>query len=635
MPRSKWKRLSGALQGVAGVLIVAYALYVAAVAVFLNTPLFAKVASMVEDDQTYVRFKGAYSLYPGHLYAPSARVFIGDHNVSIGIDVSEVRARFRLRPLLDKRLEVRWLRIGVAEVDVGLKSEQQRAAYLSKYAHPADLDLKRRLALAAERAKTRLTLDFQKIVIDRLRNVRGAFGRIEGEMALNGGFLIQPKVQVEVYPSTLYFLSGIVGRADVRFERFQIAETPGNAVWPYVHADLDFNINTERLKRLDFRLDNLPGYSLDGVGSNGSVKVRIVKGQLQKGSVIESLPSRLTLRTPGLDANGFGRLRWTVDAPDSSRARVTLSQLRLVEKKSGGINRGRLRSLEMDLRLFGNGLTSAFNGLSAQLGLRGLDWKILSPAGQDRNFSYSGRLTGGGKLAAFTGEVPARARRDTRRVTRLELQVPDLRLKTSFAGEIRGRGKVILSANAIDLGINAARFPEMTADLDLELPRYGNVSTRAIFSRLEHQLSPEDTWKGRFTWTFDRSDPIVELLRPKADLSPVVWSLAKVRDLVLDADCEMSDELTWLRFSRIRSSGVWKGYGTLRNDERGLSGLFELSVLTVPVGLSIQPERTEVKFMPDTAWYDQALLPTILPPVEKPSRMPLGENAQNKTGKAF
>lgn len=624
MRQNKTFRLAKPAKWVTGILFVVYLLYVTAVAVFLNTPLFAQVAGMESEEQTHVRFTGAYSLWPGHLYVPKARVFIGDQNVSIGIDVHQVRARFSLRPLLEKRLVVDQLLVGTTEVDVGMKNEAQKMAYTRKFAQAGDLDLKLRQRQAEENAKKRLTLDFKKIIIDRLQNVRGGFGRLDGEMSLHGGFLIQPKVQVEIYPSTLYFLSGIVGRADVRFDRFKTVDAPGNAVWPYVTAHLDFNINTESLKRLDFSLENLPGYSLDGIGSNGRVDVRIVKGQLQKGSVIESLASRLTVRTPGLDATGIGRLRWTVESAATSRLRARLSGLRLAEK-SRGTNRGRIRSADLDIRLFGNGLVSAFSGVSMLLRMKGLDWHFRSPERVGgRNFAYQGRLAGDGQLAAYSGQVPAWGKRDATRTTKLDLRVPELLVNTSFVSEVRGQGRIRLSAYPIDLGINTAQFPEVDADLDLKLGNHGDVRTRAVFSRLEHQLSPENTWKGRVSWKFDRTDAIVDAIVAQApELPGVVKSLARVRDLELDLDCELSDEIAWMRFSRIRSSGIWKGYGTLRSDERGLSGLFEASVLTMPVGVWVQPERTEVKFLPDREWYDRALLPPI-PPLPDQPRIPLG-----------
>lgn len=582
-----------------------YILYVVGVVVFLNTPLFSKVASMEDDEQTYVRFKGAFSLFPGHLYSSSARVFIGDQNVSIGIDVSGIHARFRLKPLLQKKFIVRTLVIDRAEVDVGLKTPKQTEAFVRKYTKAESLDYERRLRLTEERARSRLTLDFPSITIRKIAHVRGGFGTFAGEMSLQGGFLIQPKVQVEVYPTTLRFLSGIVGRADVRFERFKTVEAPGNAVFPFVNANFDFKVDTDSFSRFDYKLQSLPGYSLDNVGSNAAVKIKIEKGILQKGSYIESLATRMTIRAQRLSGTGVGHVKWEVDRKDSSRLRGRLKNLKLSQTKSP--DKGRLDSADLDVRLYGNRLVAAFNGLSLLLKLRGLDWRMQSGSGKNRNLDYRAQVKGNGVIAAYTGDLPARARKDPRLRTQLTLTLSQLLARTSFAGKITGTGSLELKSGAFDLARPTTHYPEVRGHLDLQLGEHGRVITQAVLTQVEHQSAPLDSWKAKLHWKLDRTEPFIEAIQHETQLSSTVQSLAKVRNLELFADCEFNEDGSLFRFNQIKSDGSWKGYGTLRNGPDGMNGLFELSLLSVPIGVWIRPESTEVQFMPAQAWYDRTL----------------------------
>lgn len=611
-------RLAKSLAWGAAFFFFIYILYVVGVVVFLNTPLFSRLAAMEDEAQTYVRFKGAFSLFPGHLYVPSGRVFIGDQNVSIGIDIKSVRARFRLKPLLNKRLEVTSIDIERAEVDVGLKNERESDAYAKKYTEPESLDLKKRIQLSEERAKSRLTLDFKSIVIRKIANVRGGFGALDGEMALQGGFLIQPKVQVEVYPTTLRFLSGIVGRADVRIERFRTVDAPGNAVFPYVNADFNFKVNAQSLRRFGLQLESLPGYALDHLGSDGRVNVKIVKGILQKGSSVESVNSRMIVHTPTLRSEGIGSLKWEVDAEASSRLRADLRQVQLQEKRTKITNKGSVRSARLDIRLYGIRLVSAFNGLSMLLRIRGLEWKLKSDFDRNTNFAYEGRMTGNGVIGGFSGDVPESIKRVTNRSTQLTLDIPQIFFRTSFAKEVKGLGRVVLNAGPLDLASPNSLFPDVRSDFELRVGRHGVIRSQAVFTQLEHQSTPLDSWKAKLHWTLDKTEPLIEAVDEQTELSGIVQSLAKVKDLKLDAECELTETGSVIRFTQIQSNGPWKGYGTLRNGPDGMNGLFELTMFSMPIGVWIRPESTEVQFMPNQEWYDRTLESTKVTTAQDP-----------------
>ena len=70
----------------------------------------------------------------------------------------------------------------------------------------------------------------------------------------------------------------------------------------------------------------------------------------------------------------------------------------------------------------------------------------------------------------------------------------------------------------------------------------------------------------------------------------------------------MGDEYSWFRFNEINSTGVWKGYGSLLNNEDGLLGAFEVQVASVPVGVRITPSKTDVKLLPSKEWYNELIV---------------------------
>jgi hypothetical protein len=98
-------------------------------------------------------------------------------------------------------------------------------------------------------------------------------------------------------------------------------------------------------------------------------------------------------------------------------------------------------------------------------------------------------------------------------------------------------------------------------------------------------------------------------------MSSILAVAARVNHFVIKMDCELSQDESWLRFSEINSTGIWKAYGTLTNEENGLSGIFEARVLDMPIGIRIEPDKTDVKLFPSANWYDAQPDPS---PQQKP-----------------
>jgi hypothetical protein len=589
-----------------------YLLYIVGAWVFLNTSVFAQVADMKNEDQTYVKLHGAFSPFPGFLFVNSGRLFISDQNVSITVDVNDIAARFSVLPLLKKKLVIDRLHIKETKVDLGSKTTEESFQYQKKYVQPDDLDLKKRAEKVKEFETEHLTLEFPKIQIDTISEIKSGLGDFKGNVALTGGFVIQPKVYVEVFPTTLKFEKGeipdqfskVEGEVRAQIAHFRMIDAPGNAVFPYFTANIKLDMGVRSLKLLDMTLRKLPGYAFEGSDTRLSVRADLVKGHLEKGTSISATPTQLTIRSPGLAASGFGEVKWEVDSNATSQVTGHLTNVKIVQN-SDALMVGHLKHLNLGMKLFGNDLVDAFHGLVATLKLDGLNWNMKS-RGKNPNLQYEGLVTGEGSLTGFSGEVPDSVKDSPKTTSDLSLKIDHLNLKTSFLQSIKGTGSVDVFALPVDLGASSIQFPKVNIGLDLQVGKFGKVSSQANFKNLEYHLFPSESWKGQLEWKMDTTNPYVDALRDQDKLSAILASVARVKNFVIKMDCEVSKESSWLKFDEVSSDGVWKAYGTLTSDDEGMKGLFETKVLSLPIGIRIQPDKTDIKFLPSAEWYDES-----------------------------
>jgi hypothetical protein len=595
-----------------GLFLATYAIYVVGAWVFLNTSVFAKVADMQNDDQTYVKLHGAISPFPGFLYVNSGRLFISDQNVSIGIDLTEIGARFSLLPLLKKRLVLDKLHIKEAKVDLGMKSPEESFAYQKKYVTADSLDLKKRAEYVKAAEISHLTLEFPELQIDTISQIKSELGDFQGGVTLTGGFVIQPKVYVEVFPTTLKFYKGeipdqftsVQGEAKASIARFRMIDAPGNAVFPYFTANLRLDMNVKSLKMLDMTLRKLPGYAFEGRDTRLSVRADLVKGKLQKGTNISATPTQLSIHSPGVTATGFGEMKWEVDSETTSKLSAHMKNVKVVQN-SDAFMAGSLKKLDLGIKLFGTELLDAFHGLFATITLDHLRWNIESK-GKNPNLQYQGEITGNGSLSGYSGEVPQSLKESEKKASDLSLKIKSLNLKTSFLSSIKGTGSIDVFARPVDLGANSVEFPKVNVGLDLQVGKYGMVKSKATFRKLEYRLFPVESWKGELEWDMDTTVPYVDALRDQDKLSAILGTVARVHDLVIKMDVEAGKKYSWLRFNEVSSSGIWKAYGTLTNQEEGMKGLFETKVLSLPIGIRVTPQKTDIKFLPSSEWYDES-----------------------------
>jgi hypothetical protein len=597
------------------ILAIIYGIYFVGVAAVLNTPLFAKLTEMDDEELTHVRFGGAFSFFPGFLWASHGKVVIKDQNVAITIQLSGVSARFDLLPLKQKRLEITSLKVKETQVDLGMKTLEQTLAYAEKYTKTTDVNREARKQKVEAFRKTHLTLQFKKIVIDHLNEITSSLGKFKGELSLDGGFEIQPGVQVEVYPTRLMFHSGelpgqfskVSGQADVHFDRFQIMEAPGNAVFPFFNAKLALDLDLQSLQLIDLTLRSIEGYRLTGGPSHLKVRVETQKGELQQGSFIGTEPSRIDIQSDSLVASGNGKIEWKVDRPHSSTMQTHLTKIKLTDPQRTTWS-GSLQSAKINLTLFENNMVHAFQGNALDMRIEGLKWKVQSDEETKKNLRYQGLLTGKGTLYGLSGVVPDSERKKWEaKQTDFRLRLEKVKVQSTFLPEVTVGGTIRASAKPINLTTRTLQVPKIDAEFKFTVGKFGESTAKLQFTHAEYLMAPAEKWKGQIDLFLDQTSPFIDAFRERDQISAVLGTAGRVRNLKSKIDWEMGKAYSWFRVSEIHSDGVWKAYGSLANDPKGMSGAFETSVLGVPVGIRVQPDKTEVKAFPGTEWYDRSL----------------------------
>ena len=557
-----------------------YAFYVLIVVLFFNTPLFEKVTSMDDPELTQIRFAGAISPFPGYLWIHQAKIYIRDQNVSSEIHANQDLIKFDLLPFFKKKVHTTLLQIGEANVKIGFKTPEEKEAHLKKYTSSKDVNSELKKEAGLENLKNHIHLEFPNIHILKITEVDAPWGDLKGEIHLEGGFTIQPGAEVEVFPTTLTIHDGTIPNQFEKmdatvytyFERFFIPDAPGNAVFPFITADVHFQAH-----------------------------ILLHKGNLTEGSFLETSPSRIALGNSNFRAYGTGEAKWKVvndySTLDLNLAKVSAKKL---DSNPKILNLGTLSHLDLHLDLYGNALLDAFHGLMGQLTLKDLKWSSQNSP------KLSGQGTGQGKLIGFSGNIPKSARKfwNTQK-TNLQFEIEKLTLQTELFKQIEVAGSISAVTSPIDLGSEALHFPTVKTHFKVKLGEKSETTLSGEMKEATYLFSPLEHWKGNFNLVVADTRPFVEALQAQKKIAWPASSLAKVSNLNVDLDWELGNDFSWFRFNRVKSSGIWTAYGSLMDSGNGLKGAFEVRVAGMPVGIRLEHQESKVKILPSKDWYTQ------------------------------
>ncbi len=614
---SRLRRTLSFLKWPLAALATLYFVYVAGVAILLNTSLFRKIAGMGDDALTHINLKGAFSPFPGYLHINEGEVFISDQNVSITVHVSQVSAWFNLRNLKEKVFLVRDLHVKNAWVDLKMKTKEEAIAHLKKYINREDVDLDYKIKHAEETRKNGAILDFKHIVIDRISEVKTAMGTFKGDLSVDGGFRIQPTIEVEIYPTRLTVLrtdlqdnfTGLEGTADVQFDPFFIPTAPGNAVFPYVNVKLELQGHVQSLHFLNTFLYAIPQYELSGGGTPVKASIVINKGHLEKGSrLYTNNATNIIFESPNFTSRGIGSLEWKVLDKRSSRATVFIRKVKIDNKQNKEDRHGTVDSMRLKFNMIGTDLWSAFNGIEAEWEMKKMKFSVYRAKTKKKDIKVRASFEGEGTLVGIAGIIPPDLYAIyKKRPSQFNLRITSMTINSNFFVPLEVAGNIRLATRPLDLSVNTVVLPEIAGDFTVTLDPYGKTEGTIKVDKGNYLVAPIGEWKGHMSVSLKDTEPFVKALKAENEISSLGAGVAKVKDLNLDLDWGLQKKNFWMHLNKVQSSGSWTAFGSLKHDADGMQGAFEVRVLRLPVGIRIDPEKMQVKLFPGTDFYEQTL----------------------------
>jgi len=396
------------------------------------------------------------------------------------------------------------------------------------------------------------------------------------------------------------YFDEIEGVAKVNFSKFFIPDAPGNAVFPFVNADIQLDAFTHSLSFLNITLRSLPHYEIE----NGDAEIHshflIKNGVLLPGSYLFTDPSAIAFHTPDIRVRGHGKIDWRVTDARVSDMNINLHDLSGNQPEDSG-NSGKIKKLDLHLALQGTHLVDAFHGLVANLNIKGLDWDLSESDGE-----ILANTSGNAELIALAGDIPVATREywEEKR-TPVLLTLNSMTVKSEKFPELSMSGKIEAMALPLDLSSNLMTFPKVTTDLQVKVKNEKSTHANAELSNVSYELSPADEWKGHLSLVLDETAPLMKALKAQDQISWIVESYGEVEKLGADIDWQAGKNFSWYRINKVESSGIWKAYGSIINNNSFTTGAFEVSIGGLPIGIRMTPEKTEVTFLPSKNWYDQ------------------------------
>ncbi|MBC8645787.1 MAG: hypothetical protein H7X85_01380 [Thermoanaerobaculia bacterium] len=170
---------------------------------------------------TFIGWTSARSLWPGRVEVRGLRIRDRDDKAEWMFELEHARLRYSLLGLLRKRLDVRHVRGRGLTFHARNRLEKSEATP-ERVRHlppifglpdpplktPADPPSTRRAGTGPERTKKGLDVQVTDLVVEGVREIWVDTARFEGDARLTGGFFLRPKVEAEVFRSSLELRSG-------------------------------------------------------------------------------------------------------------------------------------------------------------------------------------------------------------------------------------------------------------------------------------------------------------------------------------------------------------------------------------------------------------------------------------------
>ncbi len=567
------------------------ALYLAGSVLVLNTSLFARMTEMEDESVTFLRFKGAFSPFPGNLWFKEGLVAIRDENVNLDIFAMNGFAKFDILPIFNRKIITQTLRVNQVHGNLHMKTDLERSEFRDNHPERPNLDLSRRFQL-----------EFPNVEVHQITHASGPWGEFQGDASVVGAFHLQPGVSAEIFPSLLTLKDGSIsevfehahGELKVAFHRYPIQSTSGNEVFRYLDAEADLQARLIAFKEVKVK---------NGEKSNLHALATVQRGLLQAGSTVYLMPSEMEVSRPHVNARAKGRFVWKA-LRDHSELDANLDQLMIVFKE-GAAQKLSIRDSQLHFFLEGIHLEHLFKGFLVELKLR--RGKI--------NFALKGGKANG--LIQFYGSTIGRLGVISKKsLKNFSYQKPKIVFRVSPAElnlprfpkvNLEGTLKIFTRPIVVESGI--VQFEKVESDWIAHIKRHGEISIQVNIPELEWVENPSPLFRGKAKVWISSTDPIVNELQEQGRLGGFVSSLARVSDLESNLDLEIAKGRSFLKVNEVTSSGIWKASGAVMgNSFKGkneITGAFEFKVAGLPVGVRFTPQGSETRLLPSKDWFPE------------------------------
>jgi hypothetical protein len=591
--------------------IAVYALYVAAIALFLNTPIFAKVTQMTNTESTHIRFVGAWSLIPGTIHAAVIHVNIREPDIELDINLHRPLIHFDFAGLLLKQAHL--TSIHVEETTVAVRAKKKPEEKVERLESKKDRE---RTANNEEIQKlaTRWTISADHVELPNISEIAIEKNRLVGKtMAIDGAFMLQPGTRCEIYPSTFNIEGGkwndeitdISFASRVQFHRFYKSHLTGSEVLRYVDAHFEGTAKANGLQFVNVTLRSLGDYGFGNGTANLRANIDIKSGKILGGSSFDAEKGVIRLSSSRFDLVGNGGLEWRALAKgNASTLHAEITGARTEVRIGKNRLTGKVKRVIGDAKIMGLGLDAPFTGLSARLKV--VDGQVASEPlvkTETNEFAYFARARIGGELAAVAGDYPDEA--GIPKPSNFSIDIDDSAVRIPKVGLVVGTGKVALAVKTIDFRDGRADLPTLTVKyrgvLDDKYPIDLIASTKNASRVFGLKNSGDNHWRGDGELKLSQFNGLLDYLRDTKKISAIIRAGLNATEVSSAMAWEVTPDESRLEVRELDSNGIWSGFGTLVSEKADdgapsdMHGQFKAKILGLPVGIGLDGKDVKVK----------------------------------------